>query len=81
MDSITINCPHCDLQILINKNEINCKIFRHGIYKDSYIQIDPHMNKEKCNELINNNSIYGCGKPFELIVTDDYYTPIICDYK
>lgn len=31
---LIINCPHCDSKILINK--INCKIFRHGVYKDTF---------------------------------------------
>ena len=30
---ICISCPHCDNLVEINVSEINCAIFRHGIYK------------------------------------------------
>ena len=29
-------------------------------------QIDPHACKEICDNLVKNNEIYGCGKPFKL---------------
>jgi DNA-directed RNA polymerase subunit RPC12/RpoP len=82
---LIINCPHCDSKILINK--INCKIFRHGVYKDTFKQINPHLNKAKCDKLIKNDLIYGCGKPFELILNSELdndestYIAIKCDYK
>ena len=36
---IIIICPHCEQNILIYKNEINCAIFRHAILKKNYIQL------------------------------------------
>ena len=45
-------CPHC--QIPVEILEINCAIFRHAIYKDTFKQIDPHLSKERCDYLINN---------------------------
>lgn len=71
-------CPHCNNYIEII--ELNCCIFRHGIYKSSNEQIDPHMNKEKCDYLIKENLIYGCGKPFQIIKNQDDIKVIICDY-
>ena len=67
-----INCPHCDMPIIIE--ELNCGIFRCGIYKDTFKQVDPHLSKEECDKL--GDTIYGCGKPFQ------YRNNVIskCDY-
>ena len=73
-----VNCPHCSHSIEIL--EINCAIFRHGIFKDSYTQIDPHLCKDECEKLIKNNKIYGCGKPFKLIKENNTYIAVICEY-
>jgi len=73
-----VTCPHCSHSIEIL--EINCAIFRHGIFKDSYTQIDPHLCKDECEKLIKNNKIYGCGKPFKLIKENNTYTAVICEY-
>ena len=76
---IYLECPHCQELVLIYFDEINCAIFRHGVYKDSGQQIDPHMNKENCDRLFTENKIYGCGKPFKIIKKDDYFLEV-CDY-
>ena len=81
MDYIIIECPHCKDHIIVNLKELNCKIFRHGTYKDSYKQIDPHLDKIMCDKLFNNGEIYGCGKPFELIQENNSFISITCDYK
>jgi len=79
-----IQCPHCQEFIIIQ--ELNCKIFRHGTYKNTGEQIQPHSSKEVCDELFINGRIYGCGKPFRIIVLEDNSVngPIwkveICDY-
>jgi hypothetical protein len=75
-------CPHCLNDIIVHKTELNCHIFRHGIYKDSYKQIDPHTSKLQCDELVLKNKVFGCAKPFEIKI--DYngdLIAIICDYK
>lgn len=74
---IVIECPHCQTQIQIYKNEINCAIFRHGILKSTGTQIGSHSSKEECTKLIKNGLIYGCGKPFKLV---DGNKVEICDY-
>jgi len=71
-------CPHCNLFIIIE--EIKCAIFRHGIFKKNNKQINPHSTKEECDNYVNNNLIFGCGKPFQLIKIDEEYKTIICDY-
>lgn len=69
-----IKCPHCDEEIIIE--EINCGIFRHAVFKETLEQINPHETKEKIEEYIQNNKIYGCGKPF--CIKDNLVD--ICDY-
>lgn len=76
--SFFVNCPHCNLitEIL----EINCAIFRHGIYKNNFQQMHPHSPKEICDHAIQNNLIYGCGLPFKIVNVGNQYNAIICDY-
>ena len=73
-----IICPNCNESIIIE--EINCGIFRHGVFKTNGIQMDPHSTKNVCDEAIEKDLIYGCGKPFQIIIQDN--TTIIqkCDY-
>ena len=80
MTSIYINCPHCRQLIEVLKSQVNCKIFRHGVFKGSYIQIDPHMSKVLCDKLIQENKILGCGKPFQLVINGNNYSAEICEY-
>jgi hypothetical protein len=63
--SLFAPCPHCGLPVEII--ESNCCIFRHGVYKDTLRQIDPHMPKEQCDALYESGKIYGCGQPFRLV--------------
>ena len=78
---LIVKCPHCNEDVIIA--EVNCAIFRHAIYKHNLQQIDPHTSKEKCDLLIHNNEIYGCGKPFRIkrinIHSNEWVTEI-CDY-
>ena len=80
-EEIILKCPHCKDYFIIYKNELNCHIIRHGIYKISYQQIDPHLCKEECERLVKENLIYGCGKPCEIIIENNKYKCIICEYK
>jgi hypothetical protein len=79
-NQIIIICPHCECCVLIMENEVNCAIFRHGVYKNNNKQINPHEKKEICNQLANDNLIYGCGKPFKLIKEKDEYKAMVCEY-
>lgn len=73
-----ITCPHCSNYIIIQK--MNCGIFRHGVFIDSGKQIDPHANKQLCDDYITKKKIYGCGKPYQIIEEEGKYKAIICDY-
>jgi hypothetical protein len=76
---IVIICPHCKDPILIE--QLNCGIFRHGSYKHNGQQIDPHANKETCDQLLVNGLIFGCGKPFQTLHNSDgSFKIVICDY-
>lgn len=77
-DPLTVECPHCNCLILIEK--LNCCIFRHAIMKGTGTQIDPHTNKETCDYLFTNGLIHGCGKPFRIIVSNDKMIVEICEY-
>ena len=69
-----IKCPNCSEYIEVL--ELNCKIFRHAFYRDFRGQVAPHTSREELERLLNNNDIFGCGKPF----TFDGVNAIICDY-
>jgi hypothetical protein len=73
-----IICPHCNEFIIIKR--INCGIFRHGILKHNRKQINPHSTKELCESYIRENKIYGCGKPFRVILNKNQFKVEICDY-
>jgi len=64
-----ITCPNCDDILIIS--DLNCCIFRHGIYKKSNEQIDSHLSKEICDILFETKQIYGWGKPFQIVIKDD----------
>ena len=59
-----VKCPHCSR--FIEVLELNCSIFRCGVYIDTYEQLPPHSPKEVCELAVKNNLIFGCGKPFQI---------------
>jgi len=74
-----ITCPHCNDMIIIS--ELNCCIFRHGVNIKTNEQIDPHSSKDICDSLFETGQIYGCGKPFQIIILENGSWIIQkCDY-
>jgi len=72
-------CPNCNDYLVIK--ELNCGIFRHAILKTTGEQIDPHSSKEVCEDMIKMDLIYGCGKPFQILVLENGKWNIqLCDY-
>ena len=57
-------CPWCNGDIEVKESELNCKIFRHAIYKSTQEPINPHSPKHECEDLITKGNVYGCAKPF-----------------
>ena len=78
MNDIIVSCPHCKEYIMIEK--LNCGIFRHGIFRDNGTQIPPHSDKNLCDYYIENKMIYGCGKPFQILIENNKINVRICDY-
>ena len=74
------SCPHCEQSIEVQKNQLNCKIFRCGILKSNFKQIGPHTNKVECDRLTENNLIFGCSKPFKFVTTNGTNSIEICGY-
>lgn len=74
-------CLHCEEYFIINKNDFNCKILRHAVYKHNMEQINPHLSKDECDRLVKDDLVYGCAKPLIIIQkNDEYYDVNICDY-
>lgn len=71
-------CPNCGEFIIIH--QINCGIFRHGVFIKDGTQIEPHSSKEICEYYTKNNLIYGCGKPFQIIIENNKIKIFNCDY-
>lgn len=76
--TLIIQCPHCksDIEIV----QVNCGIFRHGMFKNTFQQIPPHSSKEDCDKFVELSQIYGCGKPFSLILRNGNYIAEECEY-
>ena len=75
-NTYSFQCVWCEMFVQIKKNELGCKIFRHGYYKHSGSQIPPHAPKKLCDKLVEEDKIYGCGKPFRF----DGKTVEKCEY-
>lgn len=72
-------CPNCHDPIWIE--QINCGIFRHAVYRHNHEQIHPHASESECTRLILEEQIYGCGKPFQIVINQDGQVIVqICDY-
>lgn len=69
-----VECPHCE--VLIEILEVNCGIFRCGIFKVNGEQVPPHLPKDACDDLKDKNHIWGCCRPFQYV--DGKVKP--CDY-
>ena len=76
----TVICPFCQDIVLIYKNELNCRIFRHAVYKNNMQSIPPHSTKEECDRLFESGQVYGCTKPFRVEGEGDTICAITCDY-
>lgn len=74
-NNIIYNCPWCNILNIVKIKELNCHIFRCGVFKDSGKQIDPHLPKKECIKIYKENKIYGCGNPYKIVfneISHDY---------
>ena len=79
-ETLYFSCPWCGGGIMVSRAELNCRIFRHGVYKTQQLagtQMNPHECEAECKRLFENGLIDGCGKPFRVDETD---TAVICGY-
>ena len=72
-------CPHCEGTIIVHRNELNCRIFRHGVYLNMQ-PMNPHTPKEECDRLVQTNQIIGCGKPFLIEGEGSEAKAVACGY-
>lgn len=77
---LLFSCPHCLELVMVAKKELNCCIFRHAIYKNSYDQVNAHLDKRVCEYLTRENLVFGCSKPFKIVYDGLNYEVIKCDY-
>ena len=75
-ETFLVACPNPACHMAIIVEELNCAIFRCGIFKDTYQQIPPHLTKKDCLDLIEKKLIYGCATPFRVVNRKAE----ICDY-
>jgi len=74
--TLVVQCPHC--KCLVEIEQLNCRIFRHGTYKHNGKQIPPHSPKHECERLFTEGKIHGCGKPFR--IPKGSTEAIVCEY-
>lgn len=78
---LVFECPSCLNIIQVEISQLNCCIFRHGVFKHTHEPINPHASKEECDILISKGLIFGCGKPFRIYGTDvNTWKAKQCDY-
>ena len=77
-NELIVECPNCYGKVIIKKNDVNCCIFRHGVWKSTNSPLDPHASKEVCDNAVRKNLILGCGLPFRLELST--MCTVVCDY-
>ena len=79
-DYIIVSCPKCNDLIQIFVKDFNCKIFRHAIKKKNFELVNPHATKDILTKMLDDDIIFGCACPFKIILKDNKYIAVICDY-
>jgi len=70
-DPLVFACPQCGGTVVVQRSEVNCKIFRHGVFRATGEPVPPHASEAECSEWTKTESIWGCGKPFHLVPDSD----------
>lgn len=77
---IVLVCPHCQGTVVVDPQELNCRIFRHGVFRTTGEPIHPHAPREECERLVAAGAIFGCGGPFRVERTAEGEHAVVCDY-
>lgn len=64
---VFVECPHCGGGVLVALAELNCRIFRHAVFKTTGQPIPPHASEVACKTLIARGLVEGCAKPFKIV--------------
>jgi hypothetical protein len=65
-DFVKLKCPNCGIDIIVLKEDIKCKKFKCGQYKDNGKPVRPHSSDKAIKKLKDNDLIYGCGISFRI---------------
>ena len=68
-----VTCPWCDGLVVVE--ELRCGIFRHGAFRDTGLQIDPHATQAQIEQWAAEGRLVGCGRPFRVIHTSSPSSP------
>lgn len=60
-------CPSCNISLEVQQTQLNCQVFRCGVFKSNNQPINPHCPKALCEQYIKNKLIWGCAKPFKFV--------------
>jgi hypothetical protein len=63
-DGWMFNCPWCGINIFVEKNQINCRMFVCGEYKATGSQVPQHISKEIADSIKTHKVARGCINPF-----------------
>ena len=72
-----VTCPHCGGLIVVAARDMNCRIFRHAVFKATLEPISPHAPRAVCESLVAAGTVLGCGKPFRITPAN---VAVACDY-
>jgi hypothetical protein len=78
-DIFRYKCPHCDLWTEVPEKDLNCKIFRHGVYKSNFHPINPHASQEEIARI--KDTILGCGGPHQIYCEDGKWKVKPCSWS
>ena len=76
---LLLTCPHCSEEFIVLQSEINCKIFRHFVFKNFQL-LNPHTRKEECDRVVAEDLGYGCAGPIRLELENDKWIAKIGSY-
>lgn len=73
-------CPHCSHLVQVSKADLNCRVFRHAVYKKNGRPINPHASEQQCKELVSSGKVHGCAGPFRIVDREARLFAVACEY-